>query len=338
MYRGDDIYLLDFWPLDNLNTVGGGGAVALDWSLGRTELKLQSGVNRLLNLYQFQQVEVPAFDFGAQDVVFLNRQRTISSARLQQDLWLQKRADGSPKAGAKIMLYAEDHRLPEGERRLEDGQSTETLPEETGGKFGAELGMWTAEGFFKGSFANLFIVQSWGLAAYGEFGVPTGLNINETSEGASQTMFALSADLETPYAGLLLGSYYKYFQDADREAEDFDDYWESIFAARAHWYATRHIHPGVEVSYQLRRPSGPFVGTGNFEVPTVTKVSFIQALSLDRGMYSRPQLRFIYTLSMLNDSARALYSPEDPRAQMQNQHYLGVMVEWWFNNASLFRP
>jgi maltoporin len=80
------------------------------------------------------------------------------------------------------------------------------------------------------------------------------------------------------------------------------------------------------------------VGTGNFEVPTVTKVSFIQALTLDRGMYSRPQVRFIYTLSMLNDSARALYSPEDPRAQMQNQHYLGVMVEWWFNNASLFRP
>jgi len=25
MYRGDDIYLLDFWPLDNLN--GRGGAI-----------------------------------------------------------------------------------------------------------------------------------------------------------------------------------------------------------------------------------------------------------------------------------------------------------------------
>ena len=24
MYRGDDIYLLNFWPLDNLNTIGGG--------------------------------------------------------------------------------------------------------------------------------------------------------------------------------------------------------------------------------------------------------------------------------------------------------------------------
>jgi hypothetical protein len=24
MYRGDDVYLLNWWPLDNLNMVGGG--------------------------------------------------------------------------------------------------------------------------------------------------------------------------------------------------------------------------------------------------------------------------------------------------------------------------
>jgi len=26
MFRGDDIYLLDYWPLDNVNTLGGGWA------------------------------------------------------------------------------------------------------------------------------------------------------------------------------------------------------------------------------------------------------------------------------------------------------------------------
>src|SRR5688500_17358127 len=30
MYRGDDIYLLDFWPVDDLNMVGGGVSLALD--------------------------------------------------------------------------------------------------------------------------------------------------------------------------------------------------------------------------------------------------------------------------------------------------------------------
>ncbi len=39
MYRGDDIYLLDFWPLDNLNTLGGGAA----YNFRRdTELRLQN--------------------------------------------------------------------------------------------------------------------------------------------------------------------------------------------------------------------------------------------------------------------------------------------------------
>ena len=43
MYRGDDIYLLDFWPLDNLNTLGGG----LQWDGYGFRLKWHVGVNRL---------------------------------------------------------------------------------------------------------------------------------------------------------------------------------------------------------------------------------------------------------------------------------------------------
>ena len=346
MYRGDDIYLLDFWALDNLNTVGGGGAIAYDWKgFGRSELKLHAGASRLTNDFQFQRVPVPGFEFGADEVVFLNRQRTISTARLQQDVWLNTRPDGSPTAGVKVVLYGEDHSLPEGTRRIPDTNEEEVLPAEDGVKLGTELGIWRGEGFFAGTFANLFYVYSQDLAAYGEFGVPTGINLNETSEGARQHLVGLSADIETPYAGMLIGSYYKYFQDADRDDVDFDDYWEAIFAARAHWYATEHIHPGVEVSYQVREPQGPFAGTNEFEVPTVTKLSFIQALTMKRGMYSRPQLRFIYTLSLLNESAVALFPTDDPRRDdvdatngQLTTHYLGVMVEWWFNNASLFRP
>lgn len=343
MYRGDDVYLLDFWPLDNLNTVGGGIAGSYDWSFGRSELKIHVGGNRLFNSYQFQQVQVPGFDFGATDVVFLNRQRVISSVRAQQDHWLSQRANGSPLSGVKVVLYAEDHQLPRGTRRLEDGVSTKVLPAESGTKIGAEFGTWTADGYFKGSFANLFLTHASGLAAYGEFGVPTGVNINETSEGASSTMLALSGDIETPHFGVLLGAYYKYFQDADRESVDFDDYWESIFAARMHSYIGDHIQPGLELSYQVRQPKGPFLGTNSYEVPSVFKFSLIQAFSLGRGMYTRPQLRLMYTMSMLNPSAVNLIPKGDPRRDQgaQNgltQHYLGVMVEWWFNNASLFRP
>ena len=46
MYRGDDIYLLDFWPLDNLNTYGGG----IGWhGKPRTNIDLHFGTNRLAN-------------------------------------------------------------------------------------------------------------------------------------------------------------------------------------------------------------------------------------------------------------------------------------------------
>ncbi len=44
MYRGDDIYLLDFWPLDNLNTLGGGLAYTF---LDDLDVKLHAGVNQL---------------------------------------------------------------------------------------------------------------------------------------------------------------------------------------------------------------------------------------------------------------------------------------------------
>ena len=339
MYRGDDIYLLDFWPLDNLNTVGGGAAASYDWKgFGRTALKLHAGANRLLNDYQYQVIEVPGLEVGADQVVFLDRQRFISSYRLQQDIWLDTDAQDNPTMGLKIVLYGEDHRLDQGTRRSPDGLSTEVLPAEGGTKLGGELGYWIGDGALKGTFVNLFYTYGSDLAAYGEFGIPSGVNDAETSEGASLHQVALSADLETPYMGLLVGAYYKYFQDADDQSIDDDDYWESIIAARAHGYVTRHIHPGVEFSYQVRKPEGPNPGTNQYEVPTVTKLSLIQAISLDKGMYSRPQLRLIYSHSWLNASAQNLYRPEDPRSQMSSQQYFGVMVEWWFNNASLFRP
>ena len=41
MYRGDDVYLLDFWPLDNLNTYGGGAI----WRPSQTEVALHVGAN-----------------------------------------------------------------------------------------------------------------------------------------------------------------------------------------------------------------------------------------------------------------------------------------------------
>src|SRR5258706_497834 len=63
MYRGDDIYLFDFWPLDDLNTVGGGAQYRKPLTVDDTgrarnalELAVHAGANRLDNPFQFQQI------------------------------------------------------------------------------------------------------------------------------------------------------------------------------------------------------------------------------------------------------------------------------------------
>src|SRR6476620_5506658 len=50
MYRGDDIYLFDYWPLDNLNTVGGGVGLRA----GDNDSALHAGMNRLDDALQYQ--------------------------------------------------------------------------------------------------------------------------------------------------------------------------------------------------------------------------------------------------------------------------------------------
>ena len=52
MYRGDDIYLLDWWPLDNQNTVGGGAGYKVRWATDETSFQLHVGMQRLDSSYQ----------------------------------------------------------------------------------------------------------------------------------------------------------------------------------------------------------------------------------------------------------------------------------------------
>lgn len=335
MVRGDDIYLLDFWPLDHLNLLGGGAELRLNHGLGPLLLGVHGGVNRLHDPFQYQQVEVPGLRFGSEEVVVLDRQRFIASGRAEQQLWL----DDEGKRGVKAVFYAESQHLAEGARLLEDGVTAEVLAADRGFLVGGQLGFWEGTGsFFDGSFANLFLRYSTGLASYGELGVPFQINHDETSAGARDFLAGLSAAGDTPFGNLIVGSYLRTFHTA-AHGESFEDYWEAIIAARVHGYLTDHIHPGVELSHQVRRPRGVYPEADDYErpqlqVPTVTKLSAISAFSLEPGAYARPQLRLIYSASFLNDSARALYRPEDRRRELAVQHYLGLMVEWWFNSSS----
>ena len=113
MARGDDIYFLNFWPLDDLNIVGGG----VGFKKNRFSSEVIVGLNRVFEGYQVQQVAVPAIDFGQTEIDALNRQRAISALKLGQEY------GGGKRLGIKWKLYGEFHYLADGELTLDSTYS-----------------------------------------------------------------------------------------------------------------------------------------------------------------------------------------------------------------------
>lgn len=332
MYRGDDIYLLDWWPLDNLNTLGGGAAYERAGFTGR----LHVGVNRVADDFQLQTIEVPGSIF-ATDKVVLDRQRMIGSARLGY-----AHPDLVGPLGLKGVVYGEFHRLPGGERippELVDGDMPQydpsligqQLPADDGFVLGAQLGLFQVG---TATHVNLFGRWSRGVAAYGEFGVPFGTTAEMTADGAEELLAALSANWESRWVGVMAGAYLRRFIDADDQTRDLDDYTEGAVVVRPVGYVTEHFHQALELSYQQFYPYGLDPNTGQQPVPEVWQVSVLELLSMGRGNYARPQLRLSYTASFSNDDARARFPAGDARRPAAVEHIVSLGAEWWFNSSS----
>src|SRR3989442_471553 len=81
MYRGDDIYLFDYWPLVNLNTIGAGAR----YERKKLDIALHAGLNRLNDLYQYQTLDTPPRGLGPPGrSTVLDRPRFVSSLKLSQ--------------------------------------------------------------------------------------------------------------------------------------------------------------------------------------------------------------------------------------------------------------
>jgi maltoporin len=331
MYRGDDVYLLDFWPLDNLNTYGGG----LIWAPAQTEVAGQVGVNRLQGEdWQLQTRTVQ--DLGGvygEEVVVLDRQRTIASLRLTQRLPVGEQLT------LRLKAYAEVHALPEGERQIEDPFSdtvVQTLPAERGGLVGAQVSLW---GWAPQSFVHLWVRRSTGLAAYGELSVPQdGLALDLSTRGAGSFLVATAGNTESERLGLVWGAYLSQRNDADGQVVDFDDRWEAVAAVRPQVYLSRTLAFGIEASHQVVRPNGLNPRTARFDRPNVTKLSLLPAVQASRGSFTRPRIHAVYTLTLMDEAARRFFSPADVRIGEGPQHYVGLGAEWWLNSQRVITP
>ncbi len=320
MVRGDDIYLFDFWPLDEQNIVGGG--VNLDFATLR--LGLSVGVNRLDDAYQLQTILVPQDNFGAREVVYLDRQRTVVALRAEHH---------RPLFGAlhlKTVAYAEAQALGAGNYRRADGRD-ELLPADQGWMVGCESSVYrpTAPDYL-----NVFLRYARGLAIYDELGVPFGLDQQKRAAPARELLFGTSANVGFgAKLGLLAGGYARYFVDADPNVYDRDDRWELAASLRPAWFVTRYLHLLAEVNTQFLRPNGLSPVTGHHDKPLAVQAGLLPAISLEPESLSRPELRLVLATTWVNSAARDLWAPEDPRHGRSVHYYLGVSVEWWFNSS-----
>lgn len=326
MYRGDDVYLLNFWPLDNLNTIGGGASLKLT---DDTTLKVHAGMQRLDNTptpYQYQVVlsDNPLGGVGSVSVARLNRPRLIESVKLSHELHFGG-------VGARVSAYAEAHQLGAGvERDLSTGDET-GLPADWGVLGGAQLSVW-GDGT---RFAHLWVRHARGLAAYDALEAPVTFNNALTTQGANSTRLALTGGWDTAHLGVLVGGYVDLMRDAGVSQVSAQKYDEGSVSVRGQWYATKYFGLAVEGSYQRRTYALVDEATGQRRSGGVTQLGVMPYFApLGQGLFARPQVRLVYALSLRDAGARSFYAKDDVFSQRGVEHYVGVSVEWWFNSST----
>ncbi len=329
MVRGDDVYLLNFWPLDNLNLVGGGLRYALEDDL---EFALTVGMSQPNNPFQRQTDLVPArTGFLPDEIFILDRPRVITA--LRATWWAMGRFAAT---GVNARLYGEQHWLAAGERRRPDS-SIEPLPEDSGFVLGAQVGVYDSPSH---SFANLFFRYARGLGAYDPLGVPFRTGTVVSTGRAEEVRLALSANWEWRERpdvafGVQLGGYVRWFSDADPAVFNRSQLLEGAITARPMMWFGDVAGVALDLSYQAMATSALDETTGDPEGGGVFKLGLMPFVSpWGRGTYTRPHIRLLYVLTARDVGARRLYNDLDPRSSRDLEHFLGVSVEWWFSSSS----
>jgi maltoporin len=329
MYRGDDIYLLNWWPLDNQNTVGGGvGGPVFRSAEQETIVQGHFGMQRLDNPYQFQQVPVVApIGFGTVDVTKLDRPRTIETLKVTHFI----RPGGGP-GGFKAILYGELHQLAAGVFRDPLTNLDRGLPNDSGWMLGSQLTYFTG---VRDTYVSLVMRHARAIAAYDPLSVPITFALDRSVAGASETQVALSGNVETDYFSVTGAAYARFFRDGSPSETSTQKYDEGAAVVRPSVFLGDHFGISLEGSYQLRRIA---IQNPNGDGPltaSVFKAGIIPYFSPSgRGTFKRPQIRAIYNASFRDSGTRGLYPVEDVFSQRSVEHFFGVGAEWWFNSSS----
>jgi hypothetical protein len=322
MVRGDDIYLLNFWLLDNLNLVGGGTRFVSD----NLELALHGGLTRPNNPFYKQTIDVPpALGFTPARYDLLDRPRSVIAAKATVFPF------GKKPTGLKATLYTEGHHLPDGTRENEV-HALEHLPSDKGFLIGAELGGWLEH---PKAFVNLFGRYATGIAVYDPLSTPMQVGTVTTASGAREWRLGMSSNLEIDMFGLQLGGYVRGLRDESSSTLAGGKLLEGAIDARPYLWFVKYAGISFDVGYQALALSTLDDRTGKPVKGSVATFSAIPFISpYGKGTYTRPHIHLIYQLSLRDSGARHLYPERDRRSRQSMEHFLAVGAEWWFDSSS----
>jgi maltoporin len=331
MYRGDDIYLLNLWPLDNQNTIGAGAFYTLP---SDTIVAGHVGMNRMDNPNQFQTIpQVSPLGFGATTALVLDRPRLIETLKVTQFFRNseKKRYWSQDGAGLKAIVYGEAHQISGGVRRDFEPERQTALPSDFGFLVGGQLTYWTGK---RDTFASLFVRFAQGLAAYDPLDVPTTFAFDRRTQGATEFRVALSGNWERSFFGVTWGALIRNFRDASPQATSVQKYDEGAVVVRPHFFIGENFGISIDGSYQERRyAANPM--TGEPLSANMLRGALLPYWSpTGRGAFKRPQIGPMYSIASRSSGARSLYGADDPFAQRSVEHFFGVLAEWWFNFSS----
>ena len=243
MYRGDDIYLFDYWPLDNLNTIGAGANYERD----KFDVALHAGLNRLDDLYQYE-----TLDDAAARARPGRHSRPCSIARASSARSSSSSASATSPA-FKVALYGELHLLPAGTETDPTTMLKTALPSDVGWVVGAQLGGWLRPYVF----ANLWFRAAGGLAAYGELTRADGARPDALGRSARASTSARSRSTGSRAGSASWAAPTCAASPTRRRRRSTrNSYTEGIIAVRPHIYWNEYFHTAVELSYQARKADG----------------------------------------------------------------------------------
>ncbi len=293
LFKGDNNYLYDKWPIEFIPVTGGGfGYVSSDGNMS---------IDYILSFQKLNQTVVPGMvkQRGGHMSMLKYRHRFTTSTAIPTIV---------------VHMYGEFRTIEE----LFISEQMQ-LKDDTGWAVGGELEL---SGFMPNSFVRIFMRAAGGISTYGYNEAPVFFDSNNESTDAFSFMLALDSAFDSQWVGVRLASHMKYFDNGDgKDAKEgsADGIWAS-YVGRIHGYVGEYFRPGIEIAHHFVKYN---------EVDDLAqefKLSIAPELTTARGINDLlPRLRLIYTISFLNDEAKALRGLDD-----NTEHYLGLGAQWLF--------